>query len=202
MVWSTADSATAAGGLPIGVGVEHTENQWILLGGFNASSGSYANLRIGDIFTIDACLAVNPMSGESIGTDKQFVVTAQPTHGTSTTGNSTPIYFYPEMIHTGPYKTVDTIPQLEAAVTMLGGQGGNYPQNLAFHKNAFALVMVPMEMPDSVWGARESEDGISIRVVKDYDINEDWETIRLDILYGVKTIYPELACRIYGATAS
>lgn len=201
VVWSTADSASS-GGLPTGAEVGVTDNQRIMIGGFNASSGTFSILRAGDIFSIANCNAVNPMSGESIGIARQFVVTTHPTGGSSTTDNEVFVGIYPEMIHTGPYKTVDTIPQLEAAVTFIGGQGGNYPQNLAFHKNAFALVMVPIEMPDSVWGARESEDGVSIRVVKDYDIDQDWETIRLDILYGVKTIYPELACRIYGATAS
>jgi hypothetical protein len=70
---------------------------------------------------------------------------------------------------------------------------------MAFHKNAFALAMVPLEMPSNVWGATETEDGISIRVIKSYGIDADVETIRMDILYGVKTIYPELACRIMGA---
>ena len=75
-----------------------------------------------------------------------------------------------------------------------------HPQNLAFHKNAFGLVMVPMEMPDGVsFKARETQDGCSIRVVKDYDIDTDEDIIRLDILYGVVTLYPELACRIFGA---
>ena len=69
-----------------------------------------------------------------------------------------------------------------------------------FHPNAFALVTVPMEMPANVWGARETDAdaGISIRVVKQYDIDADEEIIRLDILYGVKTLYPELAVRLWG----
>lgn len=201
VVWTSAASGAGAG-LPTGNAVNVTQNKQIMIGGFNCSSGTDAGLKAGDIFTIANCFAVNPMSGESIGTLRQFVVTTHMTGNSSTTDNEAIINIYPDMIHTGPYKTVDTIPQLDASVKFLGGQGGHYPQNLAFHRNAFCLVMVPLEMPDSVWGARESEDGISIRVVKDYDIDQDWETIRLDILYGVKTIYPELACRIYGATAS
>ncbi len=84
-------------------------------------------------------------------------------------------------------------------MTVIGNETEPYPQNLAFHKNAFALVTVPLEMPDGAWGARESHNGLNIRVVKDYDIDADVEIIRMDILYGVKTLYPELACRIYGA---
>ena len=46
--------------------------------------------------------------------------------------------------------------------------------------------------------ARESHKGLSIRVVKDYDIDSDEDVIRLDILYGWKAIYPDLACRHWG----
>ena len=103
------------------------------------------------------------------------------------------------MLHTGPYKTVDTIPQLGAAVKVYGNSNRPHPQNLAFHKNAFALCMVPLVKPDGAWGASVSEEGYSVRVVKDYNIETDQEIIRMDILYGVTTIYPELACRIFGA---
>ena len=104
------------------------------------------------------------------------------------------------MTHTGPYKTVDTIPQLEAAVQVMGVPAEPYPQNLAFHKNAFALCMVPLQVPDApVWSGSATEDGYSIRIVKQYEIGEDDEIVRLDVLYGIKTIYPELAVRVMGA---
>jgi hypothetical protein len=197
-VHSTADSG-AAGGLPTGNAVGVSQNQKILLDGFNRGTAQTV-INIGDTFTIAGCYAVNPMSGESTGSLRMFVATSDACSITvSTAEDSVSVSIYPEMIHTGPYKTVDTIPQLEAAVQIIGVPNEPYPQNLAFHKNAFALVMVPLEMPDGVWGARETENGISIRVVKDYEINQDMEQIRLDILYGVKTIYPELAVRIMGA---
>jgi len=55
-------------------------------------------------------------------------------------------------------------------------------------------------MPSGVWGARETdpEAGLSIRVVKQFDITNDKEVIRLDVLSGVKTLYPELAVRLWG----
>jgi hypothetical protein len=199
-VQSTADSVSGAG-LPTGNGVGVSQNQAILICGINCSTGANAGLKTGDTFTIAGCYAVNPMSGESTGALRQFVVTAHAVPTVSTTDLDTKVYFQPDMIATGPYKTVDTIPQLEAEVTVTGGGGDSYPQNLAFHQNAFALCMVPLVKPDGQWAASETEDGISIRVVKDYDIDNDIETIRLDILYGVKTIYPELACRIMGAEA-
>ena len=52
-------------------------------------------------------------------------------------------------------------------------------------------------MPKGVdWGAREVFDGISLRIVRDYDINNDRLPTRVDILYGYKTLRPQLACRL------
>ena len=59
--------------------------------------------------------------------------------------------------------------------------------------------MVPLEMPDgAAFKARESRNGLSVRVIKSYDVDNDTDIIRLDIMYGVKTIYPELAVRLLG----
>jgi hypothetical protein len=156
-------------------------------------------LKQGDVFTIADVYAVNPVSGASTGVLRQFVVTGDASAAATATSAILTAFVSPEIIDTGAYKTVDTIPAAGAAVTVLGTQGEPYPENLAFHKNAFALVMVPLEMPSNTWGARESHGGFSIRVVKDYDIDLDDDVIRMDILYGVKTLYPELACRIRGA---
>jgi hypothetical protein len=71
--------------------------------------------------------------------------------------------------------------------------------NLMFQKNAFALGMAPLAAPvGGAKGSVMSMNGMSIRVVLDYDVNNDNNIMRYDILYGVKTLYPELACRILG----
>jgi len=156
-------------------------------------------LREGDIFTVAGVFAVNPMSGESTGQLRQFVVTADASCGTTTTAGYVTVYIDPPFIETGPYANINTLPAAGADITVMGNENEPYPQSLAFHKDAFALVTVPLVMPAGVWGARESHNGLSIRVVKDYDIDKDDEIIRLDILYGIKTLYPEMACRIFGA---
>lgn len=72
-------------------------------------------------------------------------------------------------------------------------------ENLAFHKNAFALVTRPLAPP---MGAARVEtvnwNGISMRVVYDYDRDLKSDVISLDCLWGVKTLTPELACRNWG----
>jgi hypothetical protein len=162
-------------------------------------NASTVALKEGDVFTVAGCFAVNPVSGESTGTLRHFVVTADASCAATATSAIVSAYVSPEMISTGPYKTVDTLPAAGAAVSIVGTQGEPYPVNLAFHKNAFALVMVPLVKPANTWGATAVDSGYSIRILKAYDINLDDEVCRLDVLYGTKTLYPELACRIRGA---
>jgi len=155
-------------------------------------------VKKGDVFTIAGVYAVNPMSGVSTGELRQFTVTAD---NVDTVADMT-IAISPTIVYgaTNPYSNVDALPLTTAALTFLGTEDTVYPQNLIFHPTAFALVTVPIEMPSGVWGARETdpEAGISIRVVKQYDIDADEEIIRCDILYGVKNLYPELSVRLWG----
>ena len=165
-------------------------------------TNSTAVLKAGDVFTIAGVYAVNPVPGE--GTTgktvmpylQEFVVKAD---ATSDGSGVAALSISPAIIVSGPYQTVSAAPADNAAITVRGTAAGVYPQNLALHKNAFALVSCPLEMPDgAAFKARESHKGLSIRVVKDYDINADEDIIRLDILYGWKAIYPDLACRLTG----
>jgi hypothetical protein len=160
-------------------------------------------LKAGDVFTIAGVFAVNPVPGE--GTTgktvmpylQQFTVLADADSG-ATTGPAA-LTVSPPIITSGPQQTVSAAPADNAAITVLGTGGTAYPQNLGFHKNAFALVTCPLQMPDGAsFKARESHNGLSIRVVKDYDIDSDEDIIRMDVLYGVKSIFPDLATRLWG----
>ena len=69
--------------------------------------------------------------------------------------------------------------------------------NLAFHKNAFALVTRPLEPP--LGGAKAevaNYKGITCRVVYDYTLSSKKNTMSVDILYGVKTLDKDLAARL------
>ena len=159
-------------------------------------------LKAGDVFTIAGVFAVNPVPGEgTTGKEvlpylQQFTVISDANSDGS--GNAT-LTISPAIITTGPYQTVSAAPADNAAITVFGTAATAYPQNLGFHKNAFALVTCPLEMPDGVaFKARETKNGMSIRVVKDYDIGTDEDIIRLDVLYGWDAIYPDLATRLWG----
>jgi len=169
----------------------------IVTKGWNASSST---VKAGDTFVIAGCYAVNPMSGASTGVLRRFTVTENAASvGGAMTIKVTPTIVFAETGNLA-YNNVDSLPVADAALTFVGSESTAYPQNLIFHPNAFALVTVPIEMPSNVWGARETDPdaGISIRVVKQYDIDADEEIIRLDILYGTKTLYAELAARLWG----
>jgi len=172
----------------------NTDAQTLITDGWTASTSV---LNVGDVFTIAGVNAVNPRSKVTTGYLQQFVVNTAVTADAA--GNKT-IAISPAIITSGPYQTVTAAPADNAAITVLGTASTTYPQNLVFHRNAFALVMADLEMPDgAVWKARESKNNFSIRVIKWYDGENDEEKIRLDVLYGVSAIYRNLATRLSGS---
>ncbi len=83
-----------------------------------------------------------------------------------------------------------------AALTVVSGG----TQNLAFHPLAFAFVTRPLYNPDGegVMSYVTNFNGISLRVTKGYDQKYKRSNYSMDVLYGFRTIYPELACRVLG----
>ncbi len=170
-----------------------SNQQSLVTDGWPAST---AVLKAGDVFTVAGVYAVNPVSGDKQAFLQQFVVKADAT--SDALGNAT-LTISPAIVTAGPYRTVDAAPADNAAIAVAGAAGGVYPQNLTFHRHAFALVTVPLDLPEGAgFASRATAGGLSVRVVKDYDITADTEIIRLDLLYGVKAIYPDLACRLTG----
>lgn len=157
---------------------------------------SAPTVKQGDVFTIAGVNAVNPVSKADLGYLQQFTVTADKTGS----GNAiAAVAISPAFVSSGAYQNVTAIPVTGAVVTFRGTASTAYAQNLAYHKNALGLVMCPLELPDSVaWKSRVQHEGMSIRIIKDYDIDDDEEISRLDIFYGVKSLYPELGSRLWG----
>lgn len=161
----------------------------------NGWASGAADLNEGDVFTVAGVYAVNPKTGASTGILRQFVVTAD----ISDTTGAIDIPIYPSIVTSGAYQTCSASPANDAVITMMGVESTSYPINMAFHKDAFTLAMRPLEIPSSaVWGARESYNGLSVRAIKAYDVDEDKEVLRFDILYGVLSQNPGFACRIIG----
>jgi hypothetical protein len=148
----------------------------------------------GETFTVADCYAVNPETGQSTGSLQIFTVLEDATAAS----NEVDLKVWPPIITSGPFKTVDSLPTDGKAVTFYGAASTAYRQNLAFHPEAFTLVTADLEDMTAygAWGSRQTSDGISIRITRQYDINSDNVPCRLDVLFGWKVVRPELACRV------
>lgn len=158
-------------------------------------TGSSKTWNVGDVFTIANVYAVNPQTRESTGSLQQFTVTA------AATGSSTATLSISPAIYTSAnaLATVDSFPVATAAVTMLGSASSQYAQNLVYHKDAITFATADLLLPQGVdMASRQVHNGISMRVVRQYDINNDRLPCRIDVLYGYSAIRPAMACRIWG----
>lgn len=155
-----------------------------------------ATIKEGDVFTIDGVYAVNPVTKATLPHLQQFVVRADVTAHATTT-SSTTLTISPPIITSGAFQTVSAAAANDATITIIGTASSVLRQNLVFHKNAFALAMVPMEKPQgAVDVVRKSYKGLSVRMIPYYDGTNDVSNWRLDILYGVKALDPRLATRL------
>lgn len=183
------------GGTPLVNGASQTGTS-LATKGWTASAAS--RLKQGDIFTIAGVNAVNPQTRQSTGQLAQFVVTAD--FSSDGSGNGA-VSIYPAITTSGAFQTVDSSPADGAAITVMGTASQLSPAHLAYHRDAFCLGMADLPLPGGVDMASRISDnqlGVSIRMVRQYDIVNDRFPCRLDVLYGWKTIYPELACRVQG----
>lgn len=153
----------------------------------NTGTGSWNE---GDVFTIAGVFEVHPETKAVTARLKQFVVRV------ASTGNATSLTFTPQLVSTGPKQNISALPASGALITRSGAASSYTSQGLAFQKEAVAFVTADLVMPDGVdWKAREQHDGISMRIVRQYDINNDIFPARIDVLWGSELIRPELIVR-------
>src|SRR6266568_4202658 len=118
---------------------------------------------------------------------------------TTYTVNGGNLAISPSIVVTGAGQNVTASPTSGGNVVKVGaGASETYTQSVAFHKEAFAFVSADLidVSKYGAWGARQVMDGISMRIARQYDITNDKVPARIDVLYGFKTIRPQLACRI------
>lgn len=181
-------------GTPLVNGASQTGASLITDGWTNSITGI---LKKGDIFTVAGVNGVNPETGQDTGKLQQFVATADVDSGASTGPATIPIS--PPITTSGALKTVTASPADNAALTVVGTGATAYPINMVHHRDAFILGTADLMMPQGVdMAARENYDGISMRIVRAYDINTDNMPCRIDVLYGWLTARPEYATRVIG----
>lgn len=144
----------------------------------------------GDVLTIAGVFEVHPETKAVTARLRQFVVR------TATVGNTTSLVVTPSIVVSGPRQNVSNAPADNAPISRSGAASSYTSQGLAFQKEAVAFVTADLVMPDGVdWKAREQHDGISMRIVRQYDINNDIFPARIDVLWGSELIRPELIVR-------
>ncbi len=157
----------------------------------------------GDVVQIANVMPVNPQNRQVYGTKpRNFVVQTAVTGSNGSTYN---LVVAPAVITGGQFQNVSiTATNASAVVTPFSIAGTTAtavtsPQNIMFHKNAFTCAMADLELPAGVvfaGRAASKEAGISIRVIRQYTINNDQIPARFDVLYGWAPLYQELACRV------
>jgi hypothetical protein len=162
---------------------------------------STSTVKKGDVFTVAGVWAVNPETKQRYGRLQQFVVTAD---GTASGGALT-VSVSPTPITSGAKQNCEIVSAGSGKAVVFEAAGGSgdasavLTQPLCYHKDAFTFVTADLEMPKGVdFSAREVFDGISLRVVRQFDIVNDKFPCRIDVLFGYKTIRPEWAVRVRG----
>ena len=149
----------------------------------------------GTVITLPGVFAVNPQSRQSTGVLAQFVVTSDLAVG------ATSIPLSPALVTSGAFQNVSASPTSGSPFLIVGAASTAYQTNVAYHKDAFTLAMVPMWEPTGGKGvidvAQESYDGFTVKVTNFYDGVNDNAIWRLDVLFGWAATYPELSAKIY-----
>jgi len=149
-------------------------------------------LKKGDVITFASVNRVHPESKISTGIAFQNVVAADYAGGAGDVSLAIPMYA------SGALQNVDALPADNAAITVLGTASTAVGTSLLYQSGAFAFATAALQMPNGVdFAAREVMDGISLRIVRDYDISTDNFPCRIDVLYGYKTLRAQLACRLH-----
>ncbi len=199
------------------------DNGTLQTSGWTAAAAPRMN--VGDVFTMAGVYLVNPQSRSPVGPNRlrQFVVRAA-TGVSLTNGTFAPTYdvdgvtvtggtysssgagaltlsIAPAVISAGQFQNVSAAPANNAAIVVLGSAGTVSPQSLAFHRNFMTLATADLPLPEGVhFAGRAStkKGGYSIRIVRQYTINNDSLPCRADVLYGLSPLYRELGARVAG----
>jgi len=201
----------AYGGTPLANAVTAQTGASIITDGWTASVTGL--LKAGDVITFAGTYEINPQTYESTGRLQQFVVTADVN---SDAGGNATIAISPSIndgllttvdgegntVSTKGYQNVSAAVANNAPITVMGTASKTYRQALLFHRDAVGLAVIDLELPQSAVvksRVRDEESGLSLTLTGAYDISEQSEITRIDVVWGTHIIYPELAHRLWGS---
>jgi len=160
--------------------------------GLTANTGT---VKKGQVFTVAGVNAVHPITKTDLGYLQQFVITADGTadaNGDVTASISPSLY-----AGSNGLQNISALPADDAALVFVGTADLAASQSLAFHKSAFRMVSAPLVMPvNAEFAAQETVDGITVAIIRDFDVNKRRMVTRIDFLGGLSLVRPEWSCRI------
>ena len=137
---------------------------------------------------------MHPETKADLGYLRTFAVTAD------SGASATTLAISPAIVVTGAKQNVTASPTTGQGIVKVGaGASETYSQSLFYHKDAFTFVSADLEDMSKYgsWGARQTYDGISMRIWRQGDIINNAVPTRIDVLYGYLTVRPQLACRLH-----
>jgi hypothetical protein len=187
------------------IGVSTTANSWASQTSLTIDTATSATtLKAGDVLTISGVYDVHPETKVNTGALKKFVVQADLT--LTTLANTYTATIVPAMIYGAGNAFQNCVlsgisDTDNNTVTVFGVASTTYGQSLAYHEDAFCFATADLVDVSEygAWGARQSMDGISMRIAKQYAISSDTVPCRIDVLWGFAPLYPELAVRHFTA---
>lgn len=184
------------GGTPVVYGANQSGAS-LLTSGWTAST---TPLKAGEVFNIAGVYMVNPDNQQTTGILQGFVALSDvvaDANGYATISISPSIKVIGDKIADG---TVTALPANGAALTLLSGSASTaYPIQAAYHGDAFTFATADLEMPQGVdFAARETYEGVSMLIVRDYDINTGNFPCRIDVLAAWEALRAEFGVRVAG----
>lgn len=190
----TITCGTRAGSILIDGTVATEGTQTIHIDTFDGATNTVAE---GDVFTVADVYAVNPETKATLPFLQQFVVQSAVT----ASGSEVDVTVLPKLYTSasGGLQTVSAMPVDGKAVTFVGTASTAYPQNLAYHPEFCTFATANLEMPSDVnFKSQMSVDGVNIRILRQYDINNAMYPCRMDVYFGYLVQRAQMACRIIG----
>jgi len=194
--WGASSPTMLTTGSPqgqTGAGNAYVSGQTISTVGW--ASGT-STLNVGDVITIAGVFAVHDETKANLGYLKQFVVTATTS---DSAGAMATLPISPAIIVGGAYQNVSALPATSAVITVFAPVSSVVAQNVAYHRDAFIFASADLILPGSInkeeFAEREEFEGISLRVVRRFDINNDFMPCRIDVLYGYTPALVETSVR-------
>ncbi len=164
----------------------------ITLAGFGASQV----IAKGSVITIAGVFMIQPETKKVYGNLKGIPVLAEATAdgGGAVTVTIPALYGSAS----GAIQNVSALPANGAVVTLVGTADTALRSSVAFHKNFATFVGADIWVPNGVHMASKSTyEGVTLRMVSQYDINSDKAPVRFDAIFGSQVIRPELACKLF-----